>query len=88
MHATWTPAPMEQLSWKVKQPVCIGNVSHLATSRGLVALVDCGRLAFPCKVVLQEHYKNLLTQTMLLINTARWPPTFFMGLTEAFFVFM
>lgn len=42
---------MEKFSWKVKHPVCIGSVSHLASSRGLVALLNCMRLAFPCYVL-------------------------------------
>lgn len=37
---------------------------------------------------LQDHYKNRLTKTVLLINTVKCPPIFFMGLTEAFFVSM
>lgn len=42
---------MEKLSWKVKQLVCIGSVGHLASSRELVALLNCVRLAFPCYVL-------------------------------------
>lgn len=42
---------MEEFSWKVKQAVCIGSVNHLASSRGLVALLSCVRLAFPCYVL-------------------------------------
>lgn len=54
---------MEKFSWKVKQPVCIGSISHLATSRGPMALLNCVRLAFPCYILYssrKEFHKSTI----------------------------